>query len=451
MKQNRRRKIALWRMSILGPLVSARLRHGERRAYFEEAAARTYETPAGKRVRLSWRTIESWYYAHRDGGIEALEPRTRRDAGTRRALRVEAAEFMVALRREEPRRSVRILIKAAERAGLARPDELSPSTVLRLLRGQGLSRRPCATPPRERRAFLVEHPGDLWMGDSMHGPLVRVGEALCKSYMLTQFDVATRCVIHGQFYLHEDAGHQEDGLRRAIVGHGLPRTYYVDRGPAYIAESLHEICADLGICLLHAKSGDCEAKGAIERYHKTWRAEVGIELPHEPLTLGELNERHIAWVQCEYHRRIHDTTGKRPLEHFLGGHEHMRPVPKDRSIEEIFLHREIRKVRTDCTIRWGGGFYEVPGEYVGMTVELRHAPLLPDEPPWLYVDGVRVCQTTLLDRLANSRRRRRALPQPEVVPRTRKGPLDYIADEYRATLEAYFGELDGEDDPEDMS
>ena len=52
----------------------------------------------------------------------------------------------------------------------------------------------------------------------------------------------------------------------------------------------------------------------IERFHRTWRAEVGCELPQEPLTLAELNERHNAWVTCEYHRRVHGMTNKRPLE-----------------------------------------------------------------------------------------------------------------------------------------
>ncbi len=56
-----------------------------------------------------------------------------------RALGAGVEEFLVGLRREELRRSVRILIKAAERAGLARPGKLSSSTVHRLLRGQGLS------------------------------------------------------------------------------------------------------------------------------------------------------------------------------------------------------------------------------------------------------------------------------------------------------------------------
>jgi transposase InsO family protein len=449
MKHDKRREIALWRMSVLGPLVSARLHHGDRKMYFETAAAPDYEAPSGRRVRVQPRTIEAWYYAYLHGGLEALEPKPRRDRGTRKVIAPDVAKFLVDLRREERRRSARILIKTAVRAKLVRPGELSLSTVLRLLRAHGLSQRPAATPPIERRAFIVEHPGDLWMGDSMRGPLVLVDTVVCKSWMLSQLDCATRYAINSEFFTNEDAARQEDGLRHGITGHGVPRMYYVDRGPAYIADSLYTICAELGICLLHAKSGDCEAKGAIERWHKTWRAEVGIELPEAPLPVGELNERHMAWLRCEYHHRVHETTGKMPLEHFLAGHEYMRPVPP--TLEEIFLHREDRKVRNDGTIRWGGGLYEVPGEYVGMTVELRHAPLQPHEAPWLYVDGERVCQATLLDRIANSTKRRRELPQPEPVPRVLKGPLDYITEEYREMVGEYFDEFEGGYDPEDMS
>jgi putative transposase len=313
MNHETRRAIALWRMSVLGPLVSMDLEHGDLRPLLEAAATRTYETPQGRRVRPRWRTLEAWYYAHKHGGLEALEPATRKDTGTCRALPEALAQHILALRREQPRRSARTLVRAVERAGMCPVGETSASSVLRLLRAHGLSQRPSASPARERRPFLPEHPGDLWMGDSMHGPRVRDADGvLRKTYLLTQLDVATRFVIHSEFFLSEDAAHQEDGLRHAITGHGLPRTYYVDRGPAYTAQSLQRICAELGIWLAHTAPGDCEAKGAIERYHKTWRAEVGCELPATPLVLGELAERHIAWVTREYNRRVHGTTQRVP-------------------------------------------------------------------------------------------------------------------------------------------
>jgi transposase InsO family protein len=448
MNHEQRRAIAIWRMSVLGPLVSARLDHGDLRPLLEAAATRTYETPQGRRVRPGWRTLEAWYYAYKKGGLPALEPTTRNDMGTSRALPEALAQHIVALRREQPRRSVRTLIRAVERAGMCRVGETSASSVLRLLRAHGLSQRPCATAARERRPFLPEHPGDLWMGDSMHGPRVRDADGvLRKTYLLTQLDVASRFVIHSQFFLSEDAAHQEDGLRHAITGHGLPRTYYVDRGPAYIAESLRRICADLGIWLVHTAPGDCEAKGAIERYHKTWRAEVGCELP-DALPLAELDERHIAWVTREYNRRVHGTTDRVPLEHFLAGCDHLRPVPRGIDFDGIFLHRVTRKVRSDCTVRWDGGFVQVPGEYAGQTIELRFAPLQPELPPAIFVDDVRVGVAEPLDLVANSSGRRRQLPQPEPPPRrTLKGPLDYITDEYHALLKAFGEDLD---DPEEQ-
>lgn len=439
MNPNKRREIALWRMNIFGTLVSARLEHGDTRELLAAAASHTYETPTGRRVRLQWRTLEGWYYAYKHGGLAALEPRPRRDAGICRAIAPETAAYLVALRREEPRRSVRVLIRAARRAKIAGADALTKSSVVRLLRAHGLSQRPRSTPKRERRAFTVELPGDLWMGDAMHGPpVIHRGVLHKKAYLLSQIDVASRCVINSEFYVHEAAEHQEDGLRRAITGHGLPREYYVDRGSAYKAHSLKTICAELGIHLLHAPPGDGAAKGVIERYHKMWRAEVGIELPSVPLSLGELRERQAAWITCEYNRRVHGTTGQSPLDHFLSGCDNMRPVPRNICLEDVFLHRETRKVRSDSTVRWGGGFLEVPGEYVGETVDLRFAPLQPERPVMLYEAGRYVCDAHPLDRLANNKRRRRALPQPEPAPqRTLRSPLDLITDEYRELVAGY--------------
>jgi hypothetical protein len=190
--------IALWRLGVLGPLVSARLEHGDRLAYFKQTAARTHQEPGGDLVKLSPRTVECWYYAYNKGGFKALFPASRRDCNTSRAIRKDVEALILRIKREKPRRS-----------------------------------------------------------------------------------------------MSEDGPAQELGLKQAIFKHGpLPRIYYVDRGPAYTARSLRLICAELGIRLLHTDTGDCEAKGGIERWHRTWREEVGDELPQAPLPLAELNSKH---------------------------------------------------------------------------------------------------------------------------------------------------------------
>ena len=111
-----------------------------------------------------------------------------------------------------------------ERARVVRPGELSRSSVHRLLRTQGISGRPVRGPSAERRSFLSEHAGDLWVGDAMHGPKVIAPDGrLRKSYLLSQIDDATRFVPHSFFALSEGAVEHEHGFKQALLKHGRPR------------------------------------------------------------------------------------------------------------------------------------------------------------------------------------------------------------------------------------
>jgi hypothetical protein len=130
-------------------------------------------------------------------GFSALFPGGRSDRGTSRAIRPDLAELIVKATREKPRRSLRRIIRALERARIVRPGELSRSSVHLLLAAHGISTRPLRGSSAERRSFPHEHAGDLWMA----------------------------------------------------------MRYYVDLGSAYIADSLKLICAELGIRLLHVGAG----------------------------------------------------------------------------------------------------------------------------------------------------------------------------------------------------
>jgi putative transposase len=427
MKDDDKQAVALWRLGVLGPLTSARLEHGDRRRYFAEAASRTHERPDGTRVQLSARTIESWYYAWCRGGFRALFPEDREDRGKSRAICSEIADHVLRAKRERPRRSIRRIIRMLERAGIVRAGELRRSTVHRLLLAHSVSARPLRGPATERRSFLPEHAGDLWVGDALHGPpaIAPDGEVR-KAYLLSQIDGATRYLPHSYFAFSEGAACQEYGFRQAIAKHGLPRTYYVDLGSAYIAHSLVLICAELGIRLLHTGVQDCEAKGVIERWHRTWREEVGDELPDHPLPIAELNAKHWAWLAAEYHARKHDTTGRSPREHWLAEVEHLRPVPRHKNLDEVFLHRERRHVRKDGTVRFRGGLLEVRPELVGREVELRFDPGDEATCPRVFVEDRFVCDTVPLDRIRNASRRRRRI-RGEASPDAEPSGLDPLA------------------------
>lgn len=444
MKYDQRRTMALWRFSVLGPLVSARLEYGDQRRLLEELAQRTYRHPSGRSVRLSARTLENWLYDYRKRGLEALEPNGRAAEDPAPSIDRDLADKLVRAKREKPRRSVSRLLKMAVGAGWVEEGAVSRSTLYRLLRAHGLSTRPPRSrseddrqrAPRERRSFLPEHAGDLWMGDVMHGPRVIAGSRLRKSYLISIVDVATRYFVASLFCLSEKAVDHEGVLRQAIEVFGLPRTYYVDRGAAYVADSLASICGELGVHLQHTRPRDAAAKGMIERWHRVWRDEVGDELDG-PLSLDDLNEVHHAWLTCDYHRRVHSTTERAPQEHLLAelADDHLRALPSAADLCDVFAHRTARRVRADGTVQLHGRRFEVMGELCGQSVELRFNPRDPQARPRVFQDGAFVCDTVVLDLYRNAGRERRLLhtPAPEATP-TGLDPLADLRRQLRSAL-----------------
>jgi hypothetical protein len=200
--------------------------------------------------------------------------------------------------------------------------------------------------------------------------------------------------------------------------------------------SLKTICAELRIQLLHCQAGDPAAKGGVERIFRTIRAEYLDETEGETLELAELNSRFWAWLSVDYHRRLHEGTGQVPLEHWLSQAQELRPAPRGDKLDQVFLHRERRRVRKDGTVKFQGRLLEVRGELSGQWVELRFDPHAKLPMPQVYVDGRFHCDTVTLDRVANSLGLRRRLSRIEPKAHTPSGlnPLDDIRSEHERRL-----------------
>jgi hypothetical protein len=164
MEKDRKEKVALWRLGVLGPLISAPARaRRPGRSTTRWAAERVHEHPDGRLVRLSARTVEDWYRAYRRGGFSGLFPGDRADLGQSRAIDAEVADMVLRAKQERPRRSIRRIIRMLERGarrapGPAESVECAPGYCsLTASRGDR-----CAAPEAERRSFIMEHAGDLW-------------------------------------------------------------------------------------------------------------------------------------------------------------------------------------------------------------------------------------------------------------------------------------------------
>ena len=63
--------------------------------------ARTHEHPEGRWVRVTARTVQSWYYDYLRGGFAALHPKTRSDQGTSKAIEPPVADLILRAKKEK--------------------------------------------------------------------------------------------------------------------------------------------------------------------------------------------------------------------------------------------------------------------------------------------------------------------------------------------------------------
>lgn len=366
--------VALFRLSVLGPLVSReRLGRGELQQIIRELARREYAIPGSRRRLIGEKTIEAWYYAWRKHGIEGLLPKPRADRGVSK-ISAPVQEALIAAKRDNPRRSIRQLRQLLESSGQVARGTLSRSAIHRLLQRQGLSRMAGSSSiPEERRSFVAESAGSIWYSDVMHGPKVIVRGQWRKAYLVSVFDDASRLIAHSAFGLGETALDVEGVLKQAVLKRGLPRKLVVDNGSAYRAHTLQGICARLGIQLIHCRPYAPEGKGKLERWHRTFRDQFLSELDESRITdLDDLNARLWAWIEQIYHRTPHEGLGgQTPLARYQQDLPRIRALGQRAAhLDAIFYHRISRLVRKDGTVSYQGNRFEVPYELAGKTIRL---------------------------------------------------------------------------------
>jgi len=373
MNDEQKKEVAIFRFGVISDFVSpTRLAWGERRRLLKQKCEREWQIPFSSRTRLSPATILSWIRAYeRAGGkLQGLYPRSRSDRGLGRALDDETALALTRLRREMPTSTVRSLIRVAQQRRIVDPDTyVAQSTLWRLLKREGLMQREHA--PVDRRRFEAELPNDIWQSDVMHGPSVEVEGKNRKAYLIAFLDDMSRLICYAQFYLSEKLDCYLDCLRQALLTRGLPRKLYVDNGPAFRSLHLKQICASLGIALIHSRPYQPQGKGKVERFFLTLRTDFLSGLGGAQ-SLNDLNQALATWLREVYHNREHRSTGQTPLQRFAAHSECLRASPND--LEDHFRKQARRRVAKDRTVALAGRLYEAPIALIGKQITLLYHP-----------------------------------------------------------------------------
>jgi len=432
---NSRKELALFRMAVLGDLIHTKLRRGARKRALEKKAKEVWLFPDGESRLIPAKTIEFWLGAYRRCGLDGLVPRERKDKGLCKAIPQTLQNLIVDMKREDPGRSVPLILRELSGAGQMRPGQFSASSVARLLKSHGLSGPRLELETQARYRFVAATCNDLWQGDACHGPKLfdKASGRDLRVKIFGLIDDKSRLVTYLRAGFHE---RPEDFLRvllEAVQRRGIPRAVLLDNHGSFTGTDTRIACAQLGIRLVFARPRDGASKGKIERFWRTLRAHVLNRLDmSEVSTLHDLNVRLMTWVTSEYNQRPHaGISAQTPLSVFEEDAERVRFVENPRELESAFEASLERTVKNDATCSFRGCTYEVPPHLRRRKIKV-HYKLLRPEVVWIEDGGVQV-PLHEVDPVANAKRsRRRAAPESK-SPEPRTG-LNAIEDLLSRTL-----------------
>jgi putative transposase len=272
----------------------------------------------------------------------------------------------------------------------------------------------------ENRPLIIGFLGSKEMVMTEPDPVPLVGPYLLldgkkkRTYLMAFLDDASRILVHGEFFLEENSQNLQTVLKKALLKRGIPKKIFCDNGRVYSSLHLRLICASLGVILSHARPYSPASKGKIERMFRTIRMQFLESLDLSEIhSLEELNAAFLSYAESTYNLRPHSSLdGQSPMERYLKDKDRFRYVVSAESLEQVFLHEAMRKVKKDATIALLNQVYEVPQSLIGQSVTVRFNPedssvvyVNVGEPPSLVpVYPVRPVDNSRITRQQNMRR-----------------------------------------------
>ncbi len=378
-------EIALFRYGLIAQLVHTPPDTGQQERLLREMAARSYTIPGSTRTQVSVTTLRRYLKTYREHGFDALRPASRADLGSPRAFPPEVLAKAIALREEQPSRTTQTIVDILQRDdNLSLPRSLNVHTLTTHLRQRGKTRRVLAQTGKAYRRFERDHVNALWQGDALVGPWLpdpyapgnprRAGAGKRRAHLFCFIDDHSRLVPYAEFFFDEALPRMERVLKVALLRRGVPLAIYVDNGQVYSSTQFNAACATLGIQRIQTAPYSPEAKGKIERWFESLRAQFLPEVEASNLTtLTDLNESLWAWLECVYHQHEHSETHQTPWARYTAGLDQVRHADPE-TVRRAFLWREKRKVRKDATISLQGNRYQVEPHLAGRTLELCFDP-----------------------------------------------------------------------------
>jgi transposase InsO family protein len=421
------KEIAFWRYEQIEEALVPGL-HRDARGQIVRRISRTpVRWPSGRTQRIAIATLYRWIERYGQGGLEALEPRRRKDRHQRRReLPEPVLAEAVRLLSTDPGMSYTFLLTVLDATFSETP--VARSTLQRRLAAHPEYPRlqRAKTRTRRRTRFVAGAPHEIWQTDAKGAfPVRLVNGREILVHVLSILDDATRAVLAALVTSSVDLGAAVRTYRLAVLRWGLPKRLYADRASIFDAKAFRQGLAELGAHRIWTRARNAPVRGKIEAYHRVlglWftdrlATQEVVDLVHlQQLLDGVLAQLY----QSHRHRGLRESP-----ENALAGRVSSRTIPPTRLYEAFRQEKPLKTHPTTGEVEIEQTTYLVPEDLRGRRLVFLLDPAA--EIPPLVVHPESGAHLPL--RTAAVRAEQAALA--EEPTRWGEGPLQAIYDHWR--------------------
>ena len=271
-------------------------------------------TAAAGEYGFSRRHLHRLLARYREGGLEALEPGSRRPKTTPIATPETVRERVIELRSQLTGDGLDAgpvtIAWHLEREGLR---VLSTSTIRRILHQAGLiTPQPRKRPRSSYIRFQADQPNELWQSDFMHWQLADGSDV----EILNWLDDHSRYLLSATAHQPVTGETVVTTFLAAIDDHGAPVSTLTDNGRVYTARfgggrnAFEYLLPVLGVRQKNGSPGHPQTQGKVERFHQTLQRWLKARPPAQSIAQlqRQLDEFRDHYNQQRPHRALNRNT-----------------------------------------------------------------------------------------------------------------------------------------------
>lgn len=268
-----------------------------------------------KELGIHKTTFYNWYNAYLERGYDALAPKQRAKKQYWNQIPETERQRVIELALDNPQKASReiacLYVDTYKRF-------ISESSVYRILKAQGLIQTPAFDLIRAADEFKDKtvRPNEMWQTDFTYFKIPGWGWY----FISTVLDDYSRFIVHWKLCKTMKSVDAVQTIDEALMLSNLHKNQMPkllsDNGSSYIAKDFNTYITDQNMKLIHGRPLHPQTQGKIERYHRSMKNVIKLDVYFSPMELEHAMKQFVAYYNFErYHESLQNVT---PAQMYFG-------------------------------------------------------------------------------------------------------------------------------------